>query len=112
MSAETQVVSGTRQKAPVPRADRTDARGLTRAEFLGASVGVMLLATGTSAAEQALSDPAMRAGAMLTRPIPSTGEAMPVIGLGTWQVSTSGPIPLHVARFARSYSCCSIPVGG
>jgi aryl-alcohol dehydrogenase-like predicted oxidoreductase len=27
---------------------------------------------------------------MLTRPIPSTGEAMPVIGLGTWQVFDVG----------------------
>ena len=27
-----------------------------------------------------------RNGTMLTRPIPSTGEKMPVIGLGTWQV--------------------------
>jgi diketogulonate reductase-like aldo/keto reductase len=27
----------------------------------------------------------MPASAMLTRPIPSTGEEMPVIGLGTWQ---------------------------
>jgi diketogulonate reductase-like aldo/keto reductase len=29
--------------------------------------------------------------AMITRPIPSTGEAMPVIGLGTWQVFDAGP---------------------
>ena len=99
MSAETQVVSDTRQKVPVPPAHRTDARRLTRAEFLRASVGVMLLATGTSAAEQALSGPAMRAGAMLTRPIPSTGEAMPVIGLGTWQVFDVGdPAARHSLR--------------
>src|SRR6266700_4387641 len=29
---------------------------------------------------------AMAAPAMITRPIPSSGEAMPVVGLGTWQV--------------------------
>jgi len=29
---------------------------------------------------------AMAAAAMITRPIPSSGEAMPVIGLGTWSV--------------------------
>jgi diketogulonate reductase-like aldo/keto reductase len=59
----------------------------------------MLLATGTSAAEQALSGPAMRAAAMLTRPIPSTGEAMPVIGLGTWQVFDVGdPAARHSLR--------------
>jgi diketogulonate reductase-like aldo/keto reductase len=28
---------------------------------------------------------------MLTRPIPSTGEALPVIGLGTWQAFDVGP---------------------
>ena len=33
---------------------------------------------------------AMAASAMITRPIPSTGEAMPVIGLGTWQVFDVG----------------------
>jgi len=32
----------------------------------------------------------MAAPAMMTRPIPSTGEAMPVIGLGTWQVFDVG----------------------
>lgn len=35
----------------------------------------------------------MAAAAMLTRPIPSTGEAMPVIGLGTWQVFDVGADP-------------------
>jgi diketogulonate reductase-like aldo/keto reductase len=41
----------------------------------------------------------MRAGAMLTRPIPSTGEAMPVIGLGTWQVFDVGdPAARHSLR--------------
>jgi diketogulonate reductase-like aldo/keto reductase len=34
---------------------------------------------------------AMAAAAMITRPIPSSGEAMPVIGLGTWQVFDIGP---------------------
>jgi diketogulonate reductase-like aldo/keto reductase len=33
-----------------------------------------------------MSDPAM-----ITRPIPSTGEVLPVIGLGTWQVFDVGP---------------------
>jgi diketogulonate reductase-like aldo/keto reductase len=31
------------------------------------------------------------AGTMITRAIPSSGEAMPVIGLGTWQVFDVGP---------------------
>jgi diketogulonate reductase-like aldo/keto reductase len=33
---------------------------------------------------------AMAASAMITRPIPSSGEAMPVIGLGTWQAFDVG----------------------
>jgi diketogulonate reductase-like aldo/keto reductase len=33
---------------------------------------------------------AMAADGMITRPIPSTGEAMPVVGLGTWQVFDTG----------------------
>ncbi len=33
---------------------------------------------------------AMAAPAMITRPIPSSGEAMPVVGLGTWQVFDVG----------------------
>ncbi len=32
----------------------------------------------------------MASAAMITRPIPSSGEAMPVIGLGTWQVFDVG----------------------
>jgi hypothetical protein len=28
--------------------------------------------------------------AMITRPIPSTGEAMPVVGLGTWPIFDVG----------------------
>lgn len=35
----------------------------------------------------------MAADAMITRPIPSSGEAMPVVGLGTWQVFDVGPDP-------------------
>src|SRR4051794_24514887 len=33
----------------------------------------------------------MTAGTMITRAIPSSGEAMPAIGLGTWQVFDVGP---------------------
>jgi len=36
---------------------------------------------------------AMAAPAMITRPIPSSGEAMPVIGLGTWSVFDVGEDP-------------------
>src|SRR5271163_1351951 len=35
-------------------------------------------------------DFAMAEPAMITRPIPSTGEAMPVVGLGTWPIFDVG----------------------
>jgi diketogulonate reductase-like aldo/keto reductase len=57
-------------------------RALTRAEFLaGAGASVLALLAPPSAAAETK---------MLTRPIPSTGEAMPVIGLGTWQTFDVG----------------------
>src|SRR3954454_9179327 len=48
----------------------------------GAAGAVLLRSRGLMAAG---------AGTMMTRPIPSSGEAMPVIGLGTWQVFDVGP---------------------
>jgi hypothetical protein len=67
------------------------ARGPTRAEFLRASVGGILRSTGAAAADQPWRNPSLAADAMMARPIPSTGEMMPVIGLGTWQVFDVGP---------------------
>lgn len=37
---------------------------------------------------------------MLTRPIPSTGEALPVVGLGTWQTFDVGADPAGRERLA------------
>ena len=51
----------------------------------GAAGAVLLRSGGMMAASGA-----MTAGTMITRPIPSRGEAMPVIGLGTWQVFDIG----------------------
>jgi diketogulonate reductase-like aldo/keto reductase len=58
---------------------------LTRAEFLKGAAGALAgaLLPGRAATEEA--------SAMLTRPIPKSGEAMPVIGLGTWQTFDVGP---------------------
>ena len=67
------------------------ARGPTRAEFLRASVGGILRSTGAAAADQPWRNPSLAADAMMARPIPSTGEMMPVIGLGTRQVFDVGP---------------------
>jgi diketogulonate reductase-like aldo/keto reductase len=50
----------------------------------------MLVAARARAAETCRSDDAKPSSRMLTRPIPSTGEAMPVIGLGTWQTFDVG----------------------
>ena len=44
-----------------------------------------------TAADQPWRNPSLAADAMMARPIPSTGEMMPVIGLGTRQVFDVGP---------------------
>lgn len=62
------------------------APSISRAAFLkggAALVACNALATYPSAAEK-------EEARMLTRPIPSSGEALPVIGLGTWQVFDVG----------------------
>src|ERR1043166_6792794 len=48
---------------------------INRREVLGALAGSAVLAASRSAAAQ---------GAVLTRPIPSSGEALPLVGLGSW----------------------------
>ncbi|MEX2451365.1 MAG: aldo/keto reductase [Rhodospirillales bacterium] len=61
---------------------------LTRAEFLTllGGTGVSALAAGMPIANAA----PIPALPLLTRPIPKTGEALPVIGLGTWLVFDVG----------------------
>jgi diketogulonate reductase-like aldo/keto reductase len=56
---------------------------LRRSLFSGIASAIALL-------ELARTTRAMAAEPMITRPIPSSGEAMPVIGLGTWQVFDVG----------------------
>lgn len=53
---------------------------MTRAEFLRLSAGAIAACALGGRAPQAIASPAMR-----TRAIPSTGEPLPVIGLGTYQ---------------------------
>jgi diketogulonate reductase-like aldo/keto reductase len=55
---------------------------VSRRSILGGLAGTTLLPQ--------FRTPAMAQPAMITRPIPSTGEAMPVIGLGTWPVFDVG----------------------
>jgi diketogulonate reductase-like aldo/keto reductase len=67
-----------------------NATGPTRAAFLRVLAGGVFVAGQTRAAEPSRSHNAMPSNVILTRSIPSTGEAMPVIGLGTWQVFDVG----------------------
>ena len=53
--------------------------GISRAAFLQMLCGAALMAMGGKRGV------AMTRSPMITRAIPSTGEAMPVVGLGTWQ---------------------------
>jgi diketogulonate reductase-like aldo/keto reductase len=63
---------------------------LSRAQFLR-GLGAAAVATVASRVAAAASDgEAMSKSAMITRPIPKSGETMPVIGLGTWQTFDVG----------------------
>lgn len=63
--------------------DNSDSRtSMTRAEFLRLSAGAIAACVlGSGALQSVAATPV----AMQTRPIPSTGEPLPVIGLGTYQ---------------------------
>ena len=56
---------------------------LSRGEFLR-------ICAGTAAATAIPGGSAMSAEKMMTRPIPKTGEKLPVVGVGTWQTFMSG----------------------
>jgi diketogulonate reductase-like aldo/keto reductase len=52
---------------------------------------------GLMAAAAAGPSPAWAASPILTRPIPSSGEAIPAVGLGTWRTFDVGPAPAERA---------------
>jgi diketogulonate reductase-like aldo/keto reductase len=52
---------------------------------------------GLMAAAAARPSPARAASSILTRPIPSSGEAIPAVGLGTWRTFDVGPAPAERA---------------
>src|SRR4051794_38607930 len=70
---------------------------LTRAAFLAyaASSAAVLALVGPRSAAHAQGSPLE--APMQTRPIPSTQEALPVIGCGTWQTFDVGPSPAERA---------------
>src|SRR5262245_25099705 len=73
---------------------RSESRGITRREalrMLGITAAGAWLGTSASAAEKAVSQP--DAAPLRTRTIPSSGEKLPVIGLGTWQTFDVGHDP-------------------
>jgi diketogulonate reductase-like aldo/keto reductase len=62
---------------------------LSRAQFLR-GLGAAAVAAASRAGAAASRGEAMSTRAMIARPIPSSGEAMPMIGLGTWQTFDVG----------------------
>ena len=74
--------------------DSTRRAWLSRAVALS---GLPWLASGVSAQSSATATPGAR---LMTRPIPSTGEPLPVVGLGTWITFNVGNDP--AARDARA----------
>lgn len=69
-------MSGARDKSDPPAA-------MTRAEFLRRAAGAATILATVALGRHAA--PAAAATAMQTRPIPSSGQRLPVIGLGTYQ---------------------------
>jgi len=66
------------------------AAAISRAAFLRRLCGAAAIAAWPAAGNGASNGDAMTRAPMITRPIPSTGEAMPVVGLGTWQTFDVG----------------------
>ncbi len=68
---------------------KPQASRLSRTAFLRlmAGAGLGLAGGGAGAAVPRLGDP------LMTRPVPSSGEALPVVGLGTWQTFDIGADP-------------------
>lgn len=90
------MMSGTHD--PLTTGHRKSGQGLSRARFMALLAGGLLTAGGLPAARRATAEtgariPLKTEAPMLTRSIPSTGEAMPVIGLGTWQTFDVGDDP-------------------
>jgi aryl-alcohol dehydrogenase-like predicted oxidoreductase len=65
---------------------------LTRRAIVAAAGGVLsACARAPAEAAQETQEPRMPAGPLLTRRIPASGEAIPLVGLGTWQAFDIAP---------------------
>ena len=56
--------------------------------------------------------PPAQPGALLSRPIPSSGEALPVIGLGSWITFNVGTIAPHAITAQKSCAIFSAAGAG
>ncbi|MFP2896970.1 hypothetical protein [Corallococcus sp. 4LFB] len=69
----------------------------SRREVLVAGIGAALAPSLSALAQAPTPGPRM-----LTRPIPSSGEALPVIGMGTWQTFDVGAPRTNARPWPRS----------
>jgi diketogulonate reductase-like aldo/keto reductase len=69
---------------------RSNIYAMTRAEFLRLAMAAAV-SLGFSATAQGKNGQTSESGPMHKRPIPSSGEPLPVIGCGTWQTFDVGP---------------------
>ena len=91
----------------IERPDKADfPTSMTRGEFLRLSAGVIAACTLGGRALQAIASPA---AAMQTRPIPSSGQPLPVIGLGTYQGFDVAPGSAAYAQLPDVLRACSQP---
>ena len=73
--------------------DTSMSRTLTRSRFMGIAAGAGLLVAGNGAAQTG--------GRMHQRKIPSSGEMLPVVGVGTWRTFDVGAKPEDRAPLAE-----------
>ncbi|HUJ73680.1 MAG TPA: hypothetical protein VL359_02435, partial [bacterium] len=78
----------TQPEPPTRTRGRRAVAGLTRAQFLGAAALGIGAAVSGARLSKAAQDARER---MATRPIPSSGKALPVVGCGTWRTFDVGP---------------------
>src|SRR5690348_12301017 len=81
---------GRRRKGSEQGGEALARSGLSRTQFLCGLGAAAVAAVASRAAPAAAEGDVMSKSAMITRPIPRSGEAMPVIGLGTWQTFDVG----------------------